>query len=68
MKLYDLLSSIDTKPLNKIKRNIPQWNNCFLIIPMTNDDMFYLINMSTNKMIPYVPCVSDLLATDWMKF
>lgn len=68
MKLYDLLSSADTKPLDKIRRTTPEWANIFLLIPLQKNEDLYGINVSINKMDVYVPSISDLLATDWIKF
>lgn len=68
MKLYDLLSSTDTKPMDKIKRNIPEWENNFLLIPITSGSQLNCVNMMMSVMHLYTPSVIDILATDWIKF
>ena len=68
MKLYDLLSSPDTVPMDRIKRNIPQWVNNFLLIPSSEYGQLYCVATAMNQMYAYAPCIEDLLATDWIKF
>lgn len=68
MKLYDLLSSTDTKPMDRIRRNIPQWQNSFLMIPSSEYGQLYCVNASTNQIYGYAFTIADLLATDWVKF
>ncbi len=68
MKLYDLLSSTDTKPMDRIKRDIPQWDNIFLLIPSNVYGQLYCVTTAMNQMYAYTPCIIDLLASDWVKF
>jgi hypothetical protein len=68
MKLYDLLSSTDTQPMDKLRRNIPQWMNSFILVPLNSNGQLNCVYMEINVMNVYAPTVTDLLATDWEKF
>ncbi len=68
MKLYDLLMSSDTRPMDRLRREIPEWDGIFLLVPSNSYSALYIVNTVKNTMHFYYPIINELKANDWAKF
>lgn len=68
MKLYDLLRSSDTAPMDRLRREVSTWDGIFLLIPSSVYSPLYIVNTIKNTMDYYYANVGELIADDWVKF